>query len=80
MISPFFNWTLDTMSGIGGKSGASSASTEVVKKAQQEVSIAKTNIFKNFFSFDRQLIRLAGISGAIAVGLGAYGAHGKMNI
>lgn len=64
------------MTGIGGKSSAP-VPTEVVKKAQQEVSLAKFNIFKNIFSFDRQLIRLAGLSGAIAVGLGAYGAHGK---
>lgn len=64
------------MGGISEKSGAA-ASTEVAKKATKEISIAKTNIFKSLFSFDRQLIRLAGISGAIAVGLGAYGAHGE---
>lgn len=62
------------MTGIGDKGAA--ASTEVVKKAQG-VSFMKTNIFKSILSFDRQLIRLAGISGAIAVGMGAYGAHGK---
>lgn len=64
------------MKGAGEKGGT--ASTEVVKKAQ-EMSIAKTNIFKSLFSFDRQLIRLAGLSGAIAVGLGAYGSHGKVH-
>lgn len=63
------------MGGIGEKSGT--ASTEVVKKAQ-EMSIVKNSIFKSLLSFDRQLIRLAGISGAIAVGLGAYGSHGKV--
>ncbi|XP_037028329.1 transmembrane protein 256-like isoform X1 [Bradysia coprophila] len=76
IVSPFFKGALDTLStmtGIGGKSSAP-VSTEVVKKAQ-EMSLAKSNIFKNLFAFDRQLIRLAGISGAIAVGLGAYGAH-----
>lgn len=67
------------MTGIGGKTSAP-VTTEIVKKAPQEVSFLKTNIFKNLFSFDRQLIRLAGISGAIAVGLGAYGAHGKIDL
>ncbi len=61
------------MTGIGGKTGAVT-STEVVKKAQ-DLSIAKNNIFKSLFSIDRQWIRLAGISGAIAIGLGAYGSH-----
>lgn len=77
MISPFFKGAVNTMSGIGEKSGI--ASTEVVKKAQ-DVSIARSNIFKNILSFDRQLIRLAGLSGAIAVGLGAYGSHGKTHL
>jgi hypothetical protein len=30
--------------------------------------------------FNRNLVRMAGISGAIAVGLGAYGAHGKCKL
>lgn len=75
MISPFFKGALDTMTGIGEKSGT--AAKEVVKKAP-EMSVVKNNFFKSILSFDRQLIRLAGISGAIAVGLGAYGSHGKV--
>lgn len=77
MISPFFKGAVNTMTGIGEKSGA--ASTEVVKKVQ-DVSIARSNFFKGILSFDRQLIRLAGLSGAIAVGLGAYGSHGKAHL
>lgn len=63
------------MTGIGGKTGT--ATTEVVKKTQ-EISIVKNSFFQSILSFDRQLIRLAGLSGAIAVGLGAYGSHGKV--
>jgi len=55
--------------GEGGK-----ASTEVVKKAQ-EVSNVKYSVSNNMFTFNRQFVRLAGLSGAIAVGLGAYGSH-----
>lgn len=56
--------------------GSGKASSEVVKKAQ-EMSVVKKNIFSGIFPMDRQLIRLAGLSGAIAVGLGAYGSHGN---
>ena len=34
----------------------------------------------NFISQGHPLIRLAGLSGAAAVALGAYGAHGKRDI
>lgn len=59
--------------------GGSKVSLEVTKKSP-DLSIWQKGIF-NFskISFDRQLIRLAGLSGAIAVGLGAYGSHGKDN-
>ncbi|KAJ6624810.1 Transmembrane protein [Pseudolycoriella hygida] len=72
IIRPFFKGAVNTMSGIGENS--SKASTEVVKTAK-EITVAKSNVFKSLFTFDRQLIRLAGLSGALAVGLGAYGSH-----
>jgi len=61
--------------GNGGGGGGSSKKDG--KKGGRELSTGNGNGKPPGFLFNRNLIRVAGLSGALAVGLGAYGAHGE---
>jgi len=73
---------LDAAKNLGGIIGVRLGDTEpLVKQAPAPVVVAKgRNLCGIMFGETSGWIRLAGLSGAIAVGMGAYGAHGLKNV
>jgi uncharacterized membrane protein YgdD (TMEM256/DUF423 family) len=73
---------VDTVRGFGGllgKSFGGEAEPLIVKPIVPVVEKSK-GVLNIMFGETSGWIRLAGISGAIAVGMGAYGAHGLKNV
>jgi len=73
-VTPIFrgviDWTGQVMTNC--TTGKSSEATDGKKEIVKAVQISAMKL-----PFNRHLIRAAGISGAMAVALGAYGSHGK---
>lgn len=77
-MSPVIKGLLDVTLGIfphGPSSQNGNGKCKDVKKSASKSATAEPPGGRG--GVNRNVVRLAGISGALAVGLGAYGAHGK---
>lgn len=78
-ISPVIKGLLDITAGIfpQGKNGNGKGKNGGGKSASQMKEGCSSSGAGAMVGFNRNVVRLAGVSGAMAVAFGAYGAHGK---
>jgi DNA mismatch repair protein MutH len=60
---------------LGANTTSPKVDQELVRQAKQTAELAVSEL-RNMVRTAHPIVRLAGISGALAVALGAYGAHG----
>jgi len=75
LITPFLRTVIEVMPGTGGSNGNGKVQKEIAKKSKELGTPKNGKSIVANLPFNRNFVRLAGISGALAVGLGAYGAH-----